>query len=334
MPNHKAGLPIWGGAQRVLNRRFEFNEFFSNPKVLKRLLRLFLALIFALFTFIFSEIIPDLPPFNRNFIRLFVTLWFGLVGYSIFPDIAKAITLTTLNLINALVTRVSTEVMDQLVRLPHNSNPFPQVFPQHAQIGGVSMSQPMILDTSAIIDGRILDIAKTGFLYGTILVPSSILAELQQVADSADYLKRSRGRKGFEIIEELKKVKGLRVEVWDKEIAAKQVDDKLIKLAKNINGRIITTDYNLNRVASVSNVVVLNVNELANAVKTVAIPGEQLKIKVLHIGKDPNQGVGYLQDGTMVVVEDGASLVGQEIKTEVTRLLQVPAGKMIFTKKS
>lgn len=333
MPNHSNKPPLLGGARRILQKRFEVNDFFSNPHILKRLLRLFLALIFALFAFIFSEIVPEVPPFNRTFIRLFITIWSGLVGYSIFPDIAKAITIAFLNLINAFVAKISTEVMDQLVRLPHNSSPFPQVFPQHAPIGGVSMNQPMIMDTSAIIDGRILDIAKTGFLYGTILIPSSVLAELQQVSDSSDYLKRSRGRRGFEIIEELKKVKGLRVEVWDKEIAAKQVDDKLIKLAKNLNGRIITTDFNLNRVASVSNVVVLNVNDLANAVKTVAIPGEQLKIKVLHIGKDPNQGVGYLQDGTMVVIENGASLVGQDIKTEVTRLLQVPAGKMIFTKK-
>lgn len=333
MPNHKAHTPVFGGAQKFINRRFEVNNFFSNPNILKRLLRMFLALVFALVAFIFSEIIPDVPPFNHNFIRLFVTVWLGLVGYSIFPDIAKAITVTILGLLNTFVARISTEVMDQMVRLPNNSHPFPQVFPHHGPVGGMVYNQPMILDTSAIIDGRILDIAKTGFLYGAILIPASVLAELQQVADSSDYLKRSRGRRGFEIIEELKKVRGLRIEVWDKEIAAKQVDDKLIKLAKSLNGRIITTDFNLNRVASISNVAVLNVNELANAVKTVAIPGEQIKIKVLHIGKDPHQGVGYLSDGTMVVVEDGASLVGQEVKVEVTRLLQVPAGKMIFTKK-
>ena len=195
------------------------------------------------------------------------------------------------------------------------------------------MNQPLILDTSAIIDGRILDIAKTGFIFGILLIPSFVLTELQQVADSSDYLKRSRGRRGFEILEELKKVKGLRTEVWDKDIMAKTVDDKLLKLAKSLNGRIITTDFNLNRVASVSGVNVLNINDLANSVKTVAIPGEHLKVKVIHLGKDPKQGVGYLPDGTMIVVEDGATLVGQDIKTEVTRILQVPAGKMIFTKR-
>lgn len=299
----------------------------------KRVLRLFLAVVFALTAFIFSEVIPDIPPINHTILRVVVTLWFGLIGYSLFPDIASFITTYTLSLINSITSRVSTEVMDQLVRLPrHNPNSLP--YPANAPIGGVSVNQPLILDTSAIIDGRILDIAKTNFMAGTILIPSFILAELQQVADSQDFLKRSRGRRGFEVIEDLKKIKGIRVEVWDKEPSGKTVDDKLLKLSKSIHGKIITTDYNLNRVASVSNVTVLNVNDLANAVKTLAIPGEELKVKVMHLGKDPKQGVGYLADGTMIVVEDGAQLVGSEIKTEVSRVIQVAAGRMIFTKKA
>ncbi len=295
------------------------------------ILRIVLAVIFALTAFIFTEVVPDVPPLNRIFLRMIITVWFGLLGYGIFPDLARIISSSTVHFVNTIVSRVSNEVMSQMLRLPRNQGVGMSTFATIAP-GGVSVNQPLILDTSAIIDGRILDIAKTSFLYGTLLVPSFVLTELQQVADSADYIKRSRGRRGFEIIEDLKKIKGIRIEVWDKENSAKTVDDKLIRLAKNLNGRIITTDFNLNRVATVGGVTVLNINDLANAVKTVAVPGENLTIKVLHLGKDPKQGVGYLTDGTMVVVEDGADLVGKEIKTEVSRILQVSAGRMIFVK--
>lgn len=296
-------------------------------------LRLVLAVVFALTAFIFTEVVPDIPPFNRIFLRMVITVWFGLMGYGLFPDLAKIVSTATIRLINNLVSRISLEITSQMMRIqrPHGvfgGGHFSQVSP----IGGVSVSHPLILDTSAIIDGRILDIAKTHFLSGTILVPSFILTELQQVADSSDYLKRSRGRRGFEIVDELKKVKGLRIEIWDKDANGKNPDEKLLKLAKNLHGRIITTDFNLNRLATVSNISVLNINELANAVRTIAIPGESLKVKVVHLGKDAKQGVGYLPDGTMIVVEDGAELVGKEIDTEVSRLIQVAAGRMIFVR--
>lgn len=293
------------------------------------ILRLVLATVFALIAFIFSELVPEIPPIHKNIMRVSITVWFGLLGYGIFPDLARAITGYSINLMNAVTMRISTEVMNQLMRI---SRPQNVAAPFASQSGGNSFNQPMILDTSAIIDGRILDIAKTGFLHGTVLIPTFILQEMQQVADSSDFLKRSRGRKGFEIIEELKKIKSIRVDIWEKDVAAKAVDDKVIKLAKSLHGRIITTDYNLNRVASVQNVIVLNINDLSNAVKAVAIPGEKLTVKVVHIGKDPSQGVGYLEDGTMVVVENGAQLVGSDVKTEVTRLIQGSAGRMIFTK--
>lgn len=295
------------------------------------ILRIVLAIVFALIAFIFTEVIPDIPPFNRIFLRVVITVWFGLMGYGLFPDLARMMTAATLHMFNTFVSRVTNEIMSQMMRL-QSQNPLQGAFTSSSPIGGVSLSQPIIIDTSALIDGRILDIAKTSFMYGTVLIPTFVLTELQQVSDSSDYIKRTRGRRGFEIIDELKKIKGIRVEVWDREVAAKAVDDKLIKLAKSLKGRIITTDYNLNRVASVTGVTVLNINDLANALKTVAVPGEPLKIKMLHIGKDPKQAVGYLPDGTMVVLENGADLVGQEITMEVTRLLQASAGKMIFGK--
>lgn len=305
---------------------------FNNPDTLIYILRFVLALAFALPAFIFSEVIPNDLFIDRNVLRVLITFWFGLLGYGLFTNIAKIITLSLITLINNFVNKITTEVMDQLLRLP-KQNVLQAPFADQAPVGGVSVNQPLIIDTSAIIDGRVLDIARTGFLFGTVLVPTFVLTELQRIADSPDFLKRSRGRRGFEVIEELKKIKGLRVQTWDKDVFAKTVDEKLLKLTKNLHGKIITTDFNLNKVASLSNVVVLNVNDLSNAVKTISIPGEQLKIKVVHLGKDPKQGVGYLPDGTMVVLENGADLIGEEVITEVTRVIQVPAGRMIFTKK-
>jgi len=296
-------------------------------------LRLVLAIVFALTAFIFTEVVPDIPPFNQIFLRIVITIWFGLMGYGLFPDLARIVSQATIRFVNSFVSRLSAEITSQMLRLQRAPGGMGMPsFGISAPIGGIAMSHPLILDTSAIIDGRILDIAKTNFLSGTVLVPTFVLTELQQVSDSADFIKRSRGRRGFEIIDELKKVKGLRIEIWDKDGAGKNVDEKILKLAKNLHGRIITTDFNLNRLATVSNIPVLNINELSNAVRAIAIPGERLKIKVVHLGKDTNQGVGYLPDGTMVVVEHGADLVGKDINTEVSRLIQVAAGRMIFVK--
>lgn len=300
---------------------------------IKVILRLVVAIVFALVATIFSELVPETFPVNRLVARILIALFAGFIGFSLFPDIASRITILTLSFINLFSHRLSTEIMNRMVKLPHSSSGSVPLG-HHVPIGGVSANQPIITDTSALIDGRVLDIAKTGFISGVILIPDFVLTELQQVADSSDYLKRSRARRGFEIIEDLKKVKGLRVEIWEKDLAGKNVDEKILKLTKNLGGKLLTTDFNLNRVASVSGIKVLNINDLANAVKTVAIPGEIIKIKVIHLGKDSDQGVGYLDDGTMVVVEKASDLVGKDIKVEVTRMIQVAAGRMIFTKKS
>lgn len=291
------------------------------------------AIVFALVATIFSELVPENFFVNRFLARVLIALSAGFIGFSLFPDIAQRISLLTWSFINLLIHRLSTEIMNRMVKLPHpGSSSVP--LSHHVPIGGVSANQPIITDTSVLIDGRVLDIAKTGFISGVILIPNFVLTELQQVADSSDFLKRQRARRGFEIIEDLKKIKSLRVEIWEKESTGKSVDERILKLTKSLGGKLLTTDFNLNKVASVSGIKVLNINELANAVKTIAIPGESIKIKVIHIGKDLNQGVGYLDDGTMVVVEKGADLVGKEIKVEVTRMIQVAAGRMIFTKKA
>lgn len=189
----------------------------------------------------------------------------------------------------------------------------------------------ILVDTSAIIDARIADIIKTGFIPGKLLVPRFVLQELQNIADSDNSLRRQRGRRGLEALNAMREQPGVEIEVVeDNPTHIKEVDHKLIYLARKHNCNILTTDYNLNRVASIEGVKILNINELANAIRAVVIPGEEMVVKVVQPGKERHQGVGYLADGTMIVVENGGSMIGQEVHCEVTRMLQSPAGKMIF----
>jgi uncharacterized protein YacL len=189
----------------------------------------------------------------------------------------------------------------------------------------------IVVDTSVIIDGRIADIAEAGFVPGKLVVPRFVLAELQNIADSDDAMRRGRGRRGLEVLNRLRDMPGVEVEVTDEDVqGVKEVDAKLIALAQRFKCDVLTTDYNLNRVAAVQGVRVLNVNELSNAIRPVVLPGEQLVVRVVQPGKERNQGVGYLADGTMIVVENGDKLIGQEVSTEVTRVFQTVAGKMIF----
>ena len=190
-----------------------------------------------------------------------------------------------------------------------------------------------ILDTSVIIDGRIYDIAKTGFLEGVLMIPNFVLYELQYIADSGDSLKRVRGRRGLDILNALQKEEGIAVEMYDGDFEdISEVDSKLIKLAKLLDGVIVTNDYNLNKVSEFQNVAVLNINALANAVKPVVIPGENMNVLVVKAGTERQQGVAYLDDGTMVVVEDGQHYMNEHIEVVVTSALQTAAGRMIFAK--
>jgi uncharacterized protein YacL len=188
-----------------------------------------------------------------------------------------------------------------------------------------------ILDTSVIIDGRIADICETGFLDGTLVVPQFVLKELQLVADSADSLKRNRGRRGLDILQKIQKMVGLDVMISDIDFPeVREVDLKLIELARTLQGKIVTNDFNLNKVAQLRGVAVLNINELANSLKPVVLPGEIMKVFILKEGKEYNQGVAYLDDGTMVVVDNARKLIGRTIDVVVTSVLQTTAGKMIF----
>ncbi len=190
-----------------------------------------------------------------------------------------------------------------------------------------------ILDTSVIIDGRIADIAETGFLDGILVIPQFVLRELQLVADSADPLKRNRGRRGLDILQRIQKIAMLQVQIVEDDYpAVREVDLKLIELAKDYEAKIITNDFNLNKVAQLQGVDVLNINELANALKPIVLPGEAMRVFILKEGKEYNQGVAYLDDGTMVVVDNARKMIGKTIDVAVTSVLQTTAGKMIFGK--
>jgi uncharacterized protein YacL len=188
-----------------------------------------------------------------------------------------------------------------------------------------------ILDTSVVIDGRIADICETGFLDGTLVIPHFVLRELQQVADSADTLKRNRGRRGLDILQRIQKMAGISVQFVENDYPqVREVDMKLIELAKELDAKIVTNDFNLNKVAQLRGVEVLNINELANALKPVYLPGETMKVFILKEGKEFNQGIAYLDDGTMVVVDNARKMIGKTVESSVTSVLQTTAGKMIF----
>jgi uncharacterized protein YacL len=200
--------------------------------------------------------------------------------------------------------------------------------------GGSTLAvAPKLVDTSAIVDGRIVDILESGFLDGLLVVPRFVLRELQSIADSVDPLKRTRGRRGFDVLTRLQELTILEISERDfTDMAPGNVDARLVRLARELGAKLVTNDYNLNRVAHVEGVAVLNVNELANAVKPVVLPGEELHVAVIREGKEGHQGIGYLEDGTMIVVEHGRRLIGEEADVVVTSVLQTVAGRMIFAR--
>jgi uncharacterized protein YacL len=257
---------------------------------------LILGLIIAA---LLSPVLANLPsPFGE--IMPFVgALLFGYLGVAV-------MTMRQKDILSLVGTRFSTEA-------------------------GPPDERPVLLDTSVIIDGRIADISQTGFISGTMLVPRFVLNELQHIADSADSLRRNRGRRGLDMLNRLKEESVVPVRITDMDVSeAREVDDKLIMLAKNLRCPVVTNDYNLNRVAQLQGVVVLNINELANAVKSVLLPGETIPVKIIQEGKELGQGVGYLDDGTMIVVEEGRPYIGQTVPVLVKKVLQKPEGRLVF----
>ena len=194
-------------------------------------------------------------------------------------------------------------------------------------------NQLKVVDTSAIIDGRIADLCKTGFLEGVLIIPTFVIAELQKIADSADSLRRNRGRRGLDLLNRIQKENLITTRIFDRNYEElNEVDTKLLRLAREIGAKVVTNDYNLNKVAEIYGVQVLNINELSNAIKPAVLPGEEMAVHVLRDGKESGQGIGYLEDGTMIVVEGGKDYIGLDIEILVTSVLQTAAGRMIFAK--
>ncbi|MFY9402787.1 MAG: TRAM domain-containing protein [Candidatus Omnitrophota bacterium] len=262
---------------------------------------------------------------------------FGLIlGLIMAKLVGDAFSLTALSLETVSSIRVTLTLVFcylGMVMALRGKDEFNIIIP-YVRLRGQGQSEELtILDTSAIIDGRIVDIFKTRFLSGKIVVPKFVLRELQQIADSTDPLKRQRGRRGLEILNTVQKESGLDISVNDDDFPEiTEVDSKLVRLAKLLEAKILTVDFNLNRVATIQGIKVLNINELANALKSLVFPGEVMPVKLIKEGKEHNQAVGYLDDGTMVVVEDARRLIGQEVRVSVTSVLQTQAGRMIFTK--
>ena len=283
------------------------------------IIKMILGIIFTFLGVFFSNLyFSSHPLFGFPYIgQILISLLVGTIGAFLLPLLFSLIARW---LRHTIFTAVS-ETFSQL----------PKRLPQREKEDKESYGEQVVLDTSAIIDGRAIDVIRLGFLPCRILVPRFILHELQHVADSTDVLKRNRGRRGLDMLDEIMKNPLASIRIIDRDYSnIKAIDAKLVRLARDIKAKIVTTDYNLNKVARVSGVQVLNVNELGNALKTIVLPGEQLKIKVIQEGKELNQGVGYLPDGTMVVVEEGGSLIGQTIEATVSRIFQTAAGKMIF----
>jgi uncharacterized protein YacL len=259
----------------------------------------------------------------------------------------------TLGLITGLgIAKLASYPFDQFLELPNLQIPlyifFSAIFGYIGlMLGGKKMDEiasphfldnpkqlrhlPKLLDTSVIIDGRIADLCETGFLEGTLLVPKFVLKELQYIADSADDLKRLRGRRGLDILQRIQKQNRLRVEFLDTDIDRMDVDSKLVELALKIHAKIVTNDFNLSKVAQLRGIEVLNINHLANSLKSAVLPGEMMQVQILREGKSQGQGIAYMDDGTMVVIENARQFIGKEVNVAVTSVLQTTAGRMVFT---
>lgn len=248
------------------------------------------------------------------------------------PVVGGVLTFITYGFLGYLGIKIALKSKDDLFNISRLSRLSPSIKEKSTKKEG-KVTPPKVLDTSVIIDGRIADICKIGFIEGKLIIPKFVLDELQHIADSSDDLKRVRGRRGLDILNIIQKELDIEVEISEAKFDdIPEVDSKLLKLAQVLGGKVVTNDYNLNKVAQFQGVEVLNINELANAIKPVAIPGEEMIVQVVKEGKEHSQGIAYLDDGTMIVVDGGKNHMGETIRVLVTSVLQTPAGRMIFGK--
>ncbi|WP_435015881.1 PIN/TRAM domain-containing protein [Tundrisphaera sp. TA3] len=278
----------------------------------------------------------------RKRIQTISAVYFGLIVGLILGNLVQSAMEPTLTLFqpDANIQRALTGIVTIVIcyacvsLLLQTKDDFRFIIPYMEFSKDVKGSRPLVLDTSVVIDGRIADVAETRVIDQPLIVPRFVLQELQGIADSSDKLRRNRGRRGLDILNKLQKSSGIEVKIHDAEIpelaGIREVDQKLVVLAKHLGGRVVTNDYNLNKIARLQGVEVINLNDLANALKPVVLPGEMLTVKILKRGEEPGQGVGYLDDGTMVVTEFGQHHLGETVRLTVTSVLQTSAGRMIF----
>lgn len=266
---------------------------------------------------------PAIFAVTGNYFLIVAALAFGVLGF-ILPEILELAT-------KAGIAALAIAIARYLQGAPSAVMSVPGRFPRRTSKLS-KYTNPLVVDTSVLIDGRIADIAKSGFILGTLIVIPSVVSELHKLSDSAEDLKRGRGRRGLDVLNSLRRERRVKVEILRTEPRDEAVDDKLVVQAKKMRARLLTVDFNLNKVASALGVSVLNINELTNAVKTAVLPHETLTVDVKAVGKAKDQGVAYLGDGTMVVVEGGSGLVGKTVRVIVHRVIQTDAGKMIFGK--
>ncbi|HER24335.1 MAG TPA: PIN domain-containing protein [Candidatus Atribacteria bacterium] len=285
---------------------------------------------------VFSEIIGYLQQMpTQNFAAATIGLIIGLIianllaySLSFIPIIGSYLPIILSVILGALGINMGVNKKDEIFNI---LGFFKNINKVRRKENNRQFVHPKILDTSVIIDGRILDICQTEFLEGELIIPRFVLSELQHIADSSDSLKRNRGRRGLDVLNKMTKIKKNKVKIIGKDYSEpKEVDAKIIKLAKEINAKVITNDYNLNKVAQLEGIPVLNINDLSNALKAVVLPGEEMNTQIIKEGKEPEQGIAYLDDGTMIVVEDGHKYMGKKVNILVTSILQTPAGRMIF----
>lgn len=296
---------------------------------------LIIKLVWKLFEFIESA--TQKMPLNDIMIAV-IGLLTGLIIANLFSGplnnlpygIGNMIVITLDILLGSVGVSIAVKRKDEMYNL---FSFFRRIGGKQKNVKGDHRIQPKVLDTSVIIDGRIFDICQTEFVEGPLVIPGFVLEELRHIADSSDSLKRNRGRRGLDVLNRIQKELNIPVEIIEKnfpELA--EVDTKLLKLAQLLNGKVVTNDYNLNKIAEFQGVAVLNINELANAVKPVVLPGEEMVVQVIKDGKESGQGVAYLDDGTMIVVDGGRKYIGETIDVVVTSVLQTAAGRMIFAK--
>jgi len=268
------------------------------------------------------------PYLFFGLLGLLLGLWVGALARTIFEDLPGVYGRWVPLIVHVFIT---VAVFDVFIAQTRTVATFAtRVFHRFFPAEGEPQEPTVVIDTSALIDGRLEGVASSGFLFGKVLVPKFVLDELQHVADSTDPQRRARGRRGMDVLSAIQKVPTVHLEIIYDEPRVRGTDSKLVSVAKKFKAKIITVDYNLNKVATLQGVGVLNVNELSETLKPIVLPGESLQVRVIQKGKERGQGVGYLPDGTMIVVENGENLVGQTVSAEVVRIFQSVAGKMVF----